>query len=159
MWQLGRLTWRPQDAYTVVSDRTVMKTAQKLGTRIWNPTDGIYCACMFSHVHLFVTLCCSLPGSATYEIFKVRILERVAISSSRVSSWLRDRTCVSIGSCIAGGLFTHGAIEEACLPLSTSVTLGKWFNLFLLLFPNQQNEGINIGFLLMLFNSKILRVQ
>ena len=38
---------------------------------------------------------CSLPGSSVHGIFQVRILEWVAISSSRGSSWPRDRTRVS----------------------------------------------------------------
>ena len=36
-------------------------------------------------------LCCSLPDSSVHGIFQARILEWVAISSSRVSSWPRDR--------------------------------------------------------------------
>ena len=38
---------------------------------------------------------CSLPGSSIHEIFQARVLERVAISFSRGSSWPRDRTQVS----------------------------------------------------------------
>ena len=34
----------------------------------------------------------SLPGSSVHGIFQARILERVAISSSRGSSWPRDQT-------------------------------------------------------------------
>ena len=45
------------------------------------------------------TLCdpmdCSQPGSSVHGIFQARILELVAISYSRGSSWPRDRTCVS----------------------------------------------------------------
>ena len=37
---------------------------------------------------------CSLPGSCVPGIFQVRILEWVAISSSRGSSWPRDWTCI-----------------------------------------------------------------
>ena len=42
-------------------------------------------------------------GSSIHEILQARILECVAISSSRGSSRLRDRTCIS---CMAGGFFT-----------------------------------------------------
>ena len=46
-----------------------------------------------------LTLCgpmdCSLPGSSIHGIFQARVLEWVAISFSRVSSWPRDRTQVS----------------------------------------------------------------
>ena len=56
---------------------------------------------------LCLTLCdpmdCSQPGSSVHGIFQARILERVAISSSRGSSQHRDQTQVSH---IAGRLFT-----------------------------------------------------
>ena len=51
------------------------------------------------------TLCsrmdCSLPGSSAHGILQARILELLAISFSRGSSWPRDQTLVS---CIAGRL-------------------------------------------------------
>ena len=46
---------------------------------------------------------CSLPGSSIHGIFQARILESVAISSPRWSSWPRDRTRVF---CTAGRFFT-----------------------------------------------------
>ena len=46
---------------------------------------------------------CSLPGSSTHGIFQARILEWIAISFSRGSSWSRDQTQVS---CTAERLFT-----------------------------------------------------
>ena len=53
------------------------------------------------------TLCdlmnCSPPGSSFHGISQVRILEWVAISFSRGSSWPRDPTWVSY---LAGGFFT-----------------------------------------------------
>ena len=45
---------------------------------------------------------CNLPGSSVHEIFPAKILEWVAISSSRGSSWPRYQTCLS---CIAGEFF------------------------------------------------------
>ena len=47
-----------------------------------------------------------MPGSSVCEIFQARILEWVAISSSRGLTWPRDQTCISCVSCIADGLFT-----------------------------------------------------
>ena len=44
----------------------------------------------------------SLPGSSVHGILQVRILEWIAISFSRGSSWPRDQTLVS---CIAGRFF------------------------------------------------------
>ena len=60
-----------------------------------------------SHVWLCDLMNCSLPGSCVHGILQTRILEWVAISSSRGSSWPRDRTRVSYVSCIAGRLFTR----------------------------------------------------
>ena len=53
------------------------------------------CACMPSHLS-FVTLCdtlnCSLPGSSVHRILQARLLEQVAMPSSRGSSWQRIET-------------------------------------------------------------------
>ena len=53
---------------------------------------------------LCLTLCdpmdCSPAGSSVHGISQARILERVAISSSRGSSRPRDCPCVSCGPCI-----------------------------------------------------------
>ena len=63
---------------------------------------------------LWDPLDCSLPGSSLHGIVQARILEWVAISSSRGSSWPRNRTCTScIASCIAGRFFTTSATWEA----------------------------------------------
>ena len=43
---------------------------------------------------------CSLPGPSVHRIFQARILECIAISSSRRSSQPRDPTRVSCSSCI-----------------------------------------------------------
>ena len=48
----------------------------------------------------------SLPNCSVHGILQARFLEWVAISSSRESSWPKDRTYVSCGSCTAGGFFT-----------------------------------------------------
>ena len=68
-----------------------------------------YCKslCGCSVAQLCLTLCgpvgCSWPGSSVHGIFQKRVLEQVASSSSRASSWPRDWTRIS---CIAGGFFT-----------------------------------------------------
>ena len=53
---------------------------------------------------------CSLPVSSVPGIFPARILERVAISSSRGSSQPRDQTFVS---CIGRQILYHRAPWEA----------------------------------------------
>ena len=52
----------------------------------------------------------SLPGSSVHGILQASILEPVAMTSSRGSSWPRDWTRVS---CTAGRLFTVWATREA----------------------------------------------
>ena len=62
-------------------------------------------SCM--HAQFCLTLCdpmgCSVLGSSVHGIFQARILEWVAISFSRVSSWPRDWTHIS---CLEGRFFT-----------------------------------------------------
>ena len=53
---------------------------------------------------------CSPPGSSVHGILQARILEWVAMPSSRGSSQARDWTQVS---CTAGGLFTIWTTREA----------------------------------------------
>ena len=61
----------------------------------------------FSRVRLFVILwTVAHKARLSMEIHQVRILEWVAMLSSRASSWPRDWTCVSYGSCTACGFFT-----------------------------------------------------
>ena len=63
-----------------------------------------------SRVWLFVTLQdCSLPGSPVHGILQARILEWVAISFSRESSWPRDCTCIS---CIGRRILYSWAVGE-----------------------------------------------
>ena len=50
----------------------------------------------------------SPPGSSVHGVLQARILEWVAMPSSRESSQPRDRTRVSYVSCTAGRFFTTG---------------------------------------------------
>ena len=68
-----------------------------------------------------LTLCdpldCSPPASSVCGIFQARVLEWVAMLSSRGSSQPRDGTQVSYASCIADWFFTTSATWEApCKP-------------------------------------------
>ena len=57
------------------------------------------------------TLCdamdCSPPGSSVHGICQARILEWVAMPTSRGSSWSRDRTHISYVSCIGRQVLYH----------------------------------------------------
>ena len=111
------------------------------------------CACMRVYVHARVcacmrvctsakslqsclTLCdpmnCSPSGSSVQGILKARILEWVAISSSRGSSWSRHWTWVSHASCTGRRFFFHWAIWE---PLATVHTASARPPSFWLLSP------------------------
>ena len=76
-------------------------------SRVWVPQRVFVCA------QLSPTWCdpmdCSLPGSSIHRILQVRILEWIAISFSRGSSWPRDWTHVFASPALAGGLFTTGS--------------------------------------------------
>ena len=65
-------------------------------------------------LQLYPTLCdpadCSLLGSSVCGILQVKILEWVAISSSKGFSRPRDRTYVSYVSCIGSSFFTISAM-------------------------------------------------
>ena len=73
-----------------------------------------YSMCACSVTQWCPTLCdpmnCSPPGSFVHRILQTRILEWVAISSSRGSSQPRDQTCVS---CIGRQILYHCATWEA----------------------------------------------
>ena len=81
---------------------------------------------------LCLTLCdcvvCSPPGSLVHGILQTRILEGVAISSSRGSPRRRDQGHISCGSALAGRFFTtepHGKPFEFPLlgnNISTCIT-------------------------------------
>ena len=60
-------------------------------------------------VQLFNPMDCSLPGSSVHGIILARVLEWVAISSSRGSSRPRDQTRVSCRSCIGRRILYHWA--------------------------------------------------
>ena len=72
----------------------------------WNKESEVAQSCL--------TLCdpmdCSLPSSSVHGIVQARILEWVAISFSRGSSWPTDGTCIS---CIDGWILYHWATREA----------------------------------------------
>ena len=68
-------------------------------------------AYMCSVTQWYPTLCgpmdYSPPGFSVHGIFQARILEWVAISSSRGPSWPRDQTHISCVSCIGRQIRYH----------------------------------------------------
>ena len=102
--------------------------------RLWAVLRGIFFPHYFHILHIIhkwkvkvlVTESCptlynsmdySPPGSSVHGSLQARILEWVAISLSRGSSWPRDQTWVS---CIAGRFFTFWATRKADCPQNTT---------------------------------------
>ena len=63
---------------------------------------------------------CSLSGSSVHGILQARILDWVAISFCKGSSWPRNQTQVS---CIAGRFFTNWAIMQIKTTIRCHLTL------------------------------------
>ena len=72
----------------------------------------------------------SLPGSFVHGILQARILEWVAISCSKGSSWLRNRTHCLLCPALAGRFFITTTTWEACLCSSKAISM--WFYLSIL---------------------------
>ena len=60
---------------------------------------------------------CNLPGSSVHEIFPAKILEWVAISSSRGSSWPRYQTLIS---CLTGEFCTTEPPGKLIVPATAN---------------------------------------
>ena len=77
---------------------------------------------------------CSPLGSSVHGISQVRILECVAISFSRGSSRLRDRTCIL---CIGWKILCHWATRLAYLLNSRGLINICWMNVRWAAFPSK----------------------
>ena len=89
------------------------------------------CVCTQSCPTLWDSIDYSLPGSSVHGILQAIILEWVAISSSRGSSWPRDHVHVCWGSCIGrqflyplsyqGSHKCHVLLDKCLLPTVTTL--------------------------------------
>ena len=74
--------------------------------------------CMHVHAQSCLALCdpmdCSPPGSSVHGILQARILEWVAMRSSRGSSPPRDQTHISLVSCISRQVTISTTCEAHC---------------------------------------------
>ena len=112
----------------VINQGLIQKVLQAYGNRVQPSPDDSPRFCCFvvvqslNLVWVFVSpKPCSPPGSPVHGILQARILECVAISFSKGSSWSRDQICVS---CISRQiLYNESPGKRAFLylfPLSTS---------------------------------------
>ena len=111
-----------QESYPAPQFESIISLALSL---LYGPTLWFNCVWLLEkpcvHVCLCVQLCltlcdpvdCSPLGGSVHGIFQARILEWVAISSSRVSFWLWDGTCISCVSCTGRQILYHCAIRDA----------------------------------------------
>ena len=66
----------------------------------------LFLKCRYKYVLLLlfklfaIPMDCSPPGSSVHILFQARVLEWVAISFSKISSWSRDQTHISCVPCI-----------------------------------------------------------
>ena len=68
----------------------------------------------FSHIQLCDAVDSSPPGSSAHGILQARILEQVAIPSSRGSSWPMAQTLISNIPCLGIGFFSTSATCCCC---------------------------------------------
>ena len=101
-----------------VSDalRIVPQFGTKASLILSYSTRARMCSITQSCPTLFDSMDCSPSGSSVYGISQARILEWVAISSSRGSSRPRDQTCISCVSCIGRQVLYHRGTWESLLP-------------------------------------------
>ena len=85
----------------------------------------VMCACVQSCLTLCSPVDFSQPGSSVHGILQARLVQHVAISSSRESSWPRDQTRVLCVSCIARQILYHEARVQNPIPLLTFLQF-KW---------------------------------
>ena len=83
-------------------------TEQLNNNKIYSPSHSMLCCTQSLQPH--PTLCSPMdrspPGSSVHGVLQARILEWVAMLSSRGSSQPRDRIHISCVSCFAGRFFT-----------------------------------------------------
>ena len=89
------------------------------------------------------TLCdpinCSQPGSPVHGILQARILERVAMPSSRVSSQPRERIRIFWVSCIADWFFTAQPLRKPHTP--PHATFNDNLSNVMLFYPVSSQQG------------------
>ena len=96
------------------------------------------CVCAQSCPTLCSPIDCSLPGFSVHGVFQARILEWVAISFSRGSSWLGIEPTSSVSLALAGGFLTTqplGKPQKLDELKSPSKSGGLWAPFFLMQLP------------------------
>ena len=151
---LGRASWvgdATQPSHPLLSPSPpAFNLSQHQSLFQWVSSSHQMCECEVTQSCL--TLCdpmdCSPPGSFVHGILQARVLELIAITFSRGSSWPRDRTQVS---CIAGRRFTIWATRESdsesigvsVSTLILSMNIQDWFPLGWIGWISLQSMGLS----------------
>ena len=88
---------------------------------------------------------CNPPGSSVHEILQARILEWVAISSSRGTSQPRDWTCISHVSCTGRWVLYHTREAQSSL-YRVAIALSMFWILSRLLRTSAQSYARDLSF-------------
>ena len=87
--------------YPKVRAKAIKLSEKNKGVNLYELALYTCCVQLLSQVWFFLdSMDCSPPGSSVHGIFQARIIEWVATSYSRGSSWSRDQTHISCISCI-----------------------------------------------------------
>ena len=133
-WRRGQQGMRWLDGITNSMDMSLINSGswqwtgkpgvlQSMGSQIWTRLSDWTVRSIARSWRIFCDpRDCSLSGSLVHGILKARILEWVAISSSRGYSWLRDRTHVFCTSCTGRWILYHCTFWEAL----TRYIIGKY---------------------------------
>ena len=105
---LSNLKWKPGLPRFCLKGMPLQSCKAHGGMAVGFALLSLTCVCTGS-LQLCLTLCepmdCSPPGSSVHGILQARILEWVALPSSRGSSPLRNRTHTSCDSCLKDRFF------------------------------------------------------
>ena len=100
---------RKSNHKTFIQKKWQQKVSKKVVIKLLSSTHCCYCLVAKSCLTLCHPVECSLPGSSAHRILQARILEWVAISFFRGSSWPRNQTLIT---CLAGRFFSSQLITE-----------------------------------------------
>ena len=103
--KVWRIVW--ETPYSITCLQSQSSPSQSYFISLSPLSDCVYTKLLQSCLTLCDPMDCSLPDSSVHGILQARILEWVAMSSSRGYSWPRDRTLISCISRIPVRLFIH----------------------------------------------------
>ena len=125
------------------SDLAAATAWPRVSVVIWGILCGLCCLVARLCPILCGTMDCRPPGSSAHGISQTRILEWMAISSYRESSWPRDRTWVS---CVASEFFTNWATRDIIREYYSEVKLLSRVWLFATPWPVAYQASWSMGF-------------